>query len=335
MGKSWMAQTAATFSIIIQPAAGCPAFMSQPELNHVLCPSTPGPRRMGYWQWGDPGSAHLVLCVHGLTRQGRDFDVLAQALLAQAQSQGRSLRVVCPDVAGRGHSDRLSPASLYQPLTYVADMQALLAQLHAQAPVQHFDWVGTSMGGVIGMLSAVQAQGWPVPVGRLVLNDIGPALSWAGLEHIRGYVGTVGPFDSLAQGLAQLRERMATFGPHTDEAWAALNLPMFRPASDQPDLHSGPVVLHYDPAIAEPFNTLTPDSNAQGAEFMRAVYEQIKCQTLLLRGAQSALLSPEAALEMTQRGPRPQLLEFVGVGHAPTLVSPDQHQPVCNFLLSA
>ena len=93
------------------------------------------------------------------------------------------------------------------------------------------------------------------------------------------------------------------------------------------------MVLHYDPAIAEPFKTLTPDSNAQGAEFMRAVYEQIKCQTLLLRGAQSALLSPEAALEMTQRGPRPQLLEFAGVGHAPTLVAPEQHQPVCDFLL--
>lgn len=305
--------------------------MSQPALHHVLCPDTRS-RRMAYWQWGEPGSGHLVLCVHGLTRQGRDFDVLAQALVAQAQALGRPVRVVCPDVAGRGHSDRLSDPAQYQPLTYVADMQALLAQLHAQAPVQDFDWVGTSMGGIIGMLAAVQPKGWPVALRRLVLNDIGPELSWAGLERIRGYVGMVGPFASLSEGLALMRERMATFGPHSDEAWQALNLPMFRPAPGQPDLHSGPVVLHYDPAIGEAFKTLTPESNAQGGEFMRAVYGQIQCPTLLLRGAQSELLSRETAQAMAQTGPRAKLLDIPGVGHAPTLIAADQVRPVSDFL---
>jgi pimeloyl-ACP methyl ester carboxylesterase len=306
--------------------------MSQPALHHVLCPDTRG-RRMAYWQWGDPGSDHLALCVHGLTRQGRDFDVLAQALVAQAQASGHSLRVVCPDVAGRGHSDRLADPAQYHPLTYVADIQALLAQLHAQARLQAVDWVGTSMGGIIGMLAAAQTQVWPAPLRRLVLNDIGPELSWAGLERIRGYVGRVGPFPSLQQGLALLRERMASFGPHSDPAWLALNLPMFRPAPGQDSLHSGPVVLHYDPAIAEAFQGLTPESNAQGAEFMRAVYGQIQCPTLLLRGAQSELLSRETAQAMTQSGPRASLLEIPGVGHAPTLIADEQVRAVSDFLL--
>lgn len=311
--------------------------MSPPDLFHVDVPiagSAPGATlRMAYWQWGQADSPHVVLCVHGLTRQGRDFDVLAGALVAHAQSMGRSLRVLCPDVAGRGHSGRLPDPAQYQPLTYVAHMQALLSQAHAQAPVKAFDWIGTSMGGVIGMLAAVQPETWPVPLRRLVLNDIGPVLEWAGLDRIRGYVGRVGPIPSLAQGLALLREAMVGFGPHTDAQWLALNTPMFRPAPGlPPDASSGPVVLHYDPAIAQPLQALTQAVHERSTEFMRSLYEQIRCQTLLLRGAQSDLLSREAALAMTQTGPRPRLLEFAGVGHAPTLIAADQVQAVRDFL---
>jgi pimeloyl-ACP methyl ester carboxylesterase len=268
-----------------------------------------------------------------LTRQGRDFDVLAGALVAHAQSMGRSLRVLCPDVAGRGHSGWLPDPAQYQPLTYVTHMQALLRQAHAHAPVHTFDWVGTSMGGVIGMLGAVQPETWPVPVRRLVLNDIGPVLEWAGLERIRSYVGNVGPIASLAQGLSLLRTAMVGFGPHTDEQWMALNSPMFRPAPGlPPDASGGPVVLHYDPAIAHPLKSLTVQTHQSSTEFMRSLYEQIRCQTLLLRGAQSDLLSHDAALAMTQAGPRPRLLEFAGVGHAPTLMAADQVQAVRDFL---
>jgi pimeloyl-ACP methyl ester carboxylesterase len=306
--------------------------MTEPQLHHVLCPDANASRRMAYWQWGDAASSHVVLCVHGLTRQGRDFDVLASDLLAQAGQRGRSLRVVSVDVAGRGHSDWLPDASHYQPLTYLADLQALMKQLQAQAPVAHFDWVGTSMGGIIGMLAAAQPQAWPAPIGRLVLNDVGPALQWAGLERIRGYVGQVGPFGSLGEGVYYLRGRLAGFGPHSDAQWTALNAPMFRPALREAPQASA-VVLHYDPAIGRPFEALTPEASAQSAEAMRAVYRQLACQTLLLRGAQSELLSREVALEMTITGPKARLVEFAGVGHAPTLVAADQVQVVREFLL--
>lgn len=307
------------------------AFMNRPDLHHVLC-AAPAGRRMAYWQWGDPAGGHVVLCVHGLTRQGRDFDVLAQALVAAARAQGRSLRVVSVDVAGRGRSDWLPDAALYQPLTYVADMQALLRQLHAQAPVVCFDWVGTSMGGIIGMIAAVQPQAWPLPIRRLVLNDVGPVLNWAGLERIRGYVGQVGPFASLSEGVARLRSTLVGFGPHSDEQWLALNTPMFKPAGIAP-IDAGAVILHYDPALAQPVKTLTPEVHAQSTELMRGVYAQMACQTLLLRGAQSELLTHEAALEMTQTGPRAHLVEFAGVGHAPTLVTAEQVQAVGDFVL--
>ncbi len=281
---------------------------------------------MAYWQWGASESSHVVLCVHGLTRQGRDFDVLAQALVAQAQRQGRSVRVVCPDVVGRGQSDWLSDASLYQPLTYVAHLHVLLAHLHTEAPVHLLDWVGTSMGGLIGMLAAVQPQAWPSPIRRLVLNDVGPSLEWAGLERIRGYVGQGGSHASLAEGAEALRRVLVGFGPHTEAQWLALSEPMFKAGVD------GRLVLHYDPAIAHNIRTLTPELHAQSSDFMRAVYEQIRCEVLLLRGAQSELLSQEAALAMGQCGPRAHLIEIPGVGHAPTLVADDQVQPVRDFI---
>jgi pimeloyl-ACP methyl ester carboxylesterase len=237
--------------------------------------------------------------------------------------------VVCPDVAGRGASDWLSEAALYQPLTYVADMQALLLHLHGQQHIDRLDWMGTSMGGIIGMLAAAQAQALPRPIDRLVLNDVGPHLDWAGLARIKGYVGQGGPFASLQDGLDALRANMAGFGPHSHLQWQALNTPMLKPTAD------GRWALHYDPAIAIPLRGLSAQSNAQAGELMQAVYEQISATTLLLRGADSDLLSRQAALAMTECGPRPALIEFAGVGHAPTLMDGDQLRAVLDFLLPA
>lgn len=281
---------------------------------------------MAYWQWGNPTAAHVVVCVHGLSRQGRDFDVLAQALVARA---GGALRVVCPDVAGRGQSEWLKDPMGYQVPHYAADMLALIAQLHAQAPVKTLDWVGTSMGGLIGLAVCGQpGLPLPVPVRRLVLNDVGPVIEWQALVRIGTYLGQTGRFASVQQAADAMWTISSSFGPHTPAQWLALSEPMVRPHPE------GGVTLHYDPAIAMPFRTVTAESAAQGEAALWQLYDAVTAQTLLLRGADSDLLSPATAQAMTQRGPRARLVEFAGVGHAPTLVATDQVTVVQGFLLA-
>ena len=306
--------------------------MTQPSLNHVTCPDAAEGHRMAYWQWGQPDSPHVVLCVHGLTRQGRDFDVLAQALCVQAGAlEGAGIRVVCPDVAGRGESEWLKDPMGYQVPAYAADMLALLAQLHTQAPIATLDWVGTSMGGLIGIVVCGQpGLPLPVPVRKLVLNDVGPALEWGAIQRIGAYLGQAGHFDTLQQAADAMWTISSSFGPHTPAQWLALSTPMVRPVT--PDAES-PLRLHYDPAIAIPFK-LADEAGAQHGEAMLwQLYDAIQAETLLVRGAQSDLLSPQTALAMTQRGPRANLVEFDGVGHAPTFVAHDQVAAVTGFLL--
>lgn len=302
--------------------------MTEPILHHVSCPGADGGHRLAWWQWGAPQASRAVLCMHGLTRVGRDFDVLAQALVARAEAQGHALRVVCPDVVGRGESDWLSEPMGYQYPTYVADALTLLSTLHAQAPVASFDWVGTSMGGVIG-LSVAGMPGLPLaaPLRRLVLNDVGPAIEWQAIERIRDYVGKAPTFESVEAGAAYLRTLSAGFGPFTDAAWLALSRPLLRPLPD------GRWRLHYDPAIATPMAGLTPEAVAQGEAALWNLYDQIKADTLLLRGAESDLLSRATAQAMGQRGPRARLIEFAGIGHAPMLMADDQVRAVLDFLL--
>jgi pimeloyl-ACP methyl ester carboxylesterase len=305
-----------------------------PDLHFLACPSLPladgRGRRLAYWQWGDPQAQHVVLCVHGLSRQGRDFDVLAQTLCARS---AHPLRVVCPDVAGRGHSDWLADPMAYQLPTYAGDMLALVAQLQAQAPLARLDWVGTSMGGLIGLLLAGQtalqqaSPAW-VPITRLVLNDVGPVVAWRFIERLRTYIGQTGQFDTLQAGADHLRRISPGFGPHTDAQWLALSTPMFKP------LPQGGWSLHYDPALAAPVHALTPEAAQQGEALLWQLYDQIKAPTLLLRGAESDLLTPEVALAMQQRGPRAQRLDLPGVGHAPTLVADDQVAAVASFLIT-
>jgi pimeloyl-ACP methyl ester carboxylesterase len=279
---------------------------------------------MAYWEWnatGNPDHPHVLVCVHGLTRQSRDFDVLAQHLAPH-------MRVVCPDVVGRGHSDWLANPAHYQVPQYAADMLALLAQLHANSPITRLDWVGTSMGGLIGMALAGQPLlPAPLPFTRLVLNDVGPALEWAALSRIASYVGQNPRFDSVEQGAEALWRISSGFGPHSQQEWLALSRPMLRPRDD------GGWGLHYDPAIGQAFQHMTPESAPTAEQALWQLYDQISARTLVLRGAQSDLLSAATARAMTERGPRAQLVEFAAVGHAPTLVTPDQVAVVSRFLL--
>jgi pimeloyl-ACP methyl ester carboxylesterase len=281
---------------------------------------------MAYWQWGEASAGHAVVCVHGLARQGRDFDVLAQGLLARSDGP---LRIVCPDVVGRGRSDWLKDPMGYGVPTYVADMLALLAQLNAQAPLRSLDWLGTSMGGVIGMgVCGTPNLPLPVPVRRLVLNDVGPAIEWKALQRIGTYLGKAGRFETVEEAAAAMWAISTSFGPHTPEQWLSLSRPMVKA------LPEGGFTLHYDPAIAVPLRALTQDAAAQGQAALWQLYDHITARTLITRGADSDLLSQETALAMTQRGPKARLVEFEGVGHAPTFVAGNQIEAVASFLLA-
>lgn len=307
--------------------------MIESRLNYVMCPgaarAVPGgedgvnQHRVGYWEWNQTGQVdhpHVIVCVHGLTRQGRDFDVLAQALSHHA-------RVICPDIAGRGQSDWLADPMAYGVPQYAFDMLVLLTQVHAQYPIAQLDWVGTSMGGLIGMaVAGTPDLALPVPIRRLLLNDVGPRLEWSALQRIGTYVGESPRFASVEEGAAWLRVQSADFGPHTDAQWLALSEPMLRPGPE------GGFVLHYDPKIAVPMQGMTQEQVVQGEALLWNLYDAITAQTLVLRGAKSDLLTAQTVQEMAQRGPKAHSATLEGVGHAPTLVQPEQVALVKEFL---
>ena len=284
---------------------------------------------MAFWRWGDATAAHVVVCVHGLTRQGRDFDRLAQALVAQSP---HPLQVVCPDVVGRGRSEWLTDPAGYQIPQYAADMLAMLAQVTSQMgaenPMQALDWVGTSMGGLIGMVLAGQAGlPLPAPIRRFVLNDVGPAITWSSVERMQTYVGQYGQYRDLDEAADALWALSQGFGPVPADLWRDMSAHMLRPCTD------GGVTLHYDPAIGVPVRAMTPEAATAGEATLWALYDQIQARTLLIRGQDSDLLAPETAAAMTQRGPRAQLDTWPGFGHAPTLTGDDQIAVVAKFLL--
>jgi pimeloyl-ACP methyl ester carboxylesterase len=297
--------------------------MTEPTLNYLPCADAAGGHRMAYWQWGDAANPHVVMCVHGLSRQGRDFDVLAGYIADQA-------RVVCPDVAGRGQSDWLKDPMAYQIPQYAADMVTLLSHLNQQSPITTLDWVGTSMGGLIGMAIAGQpGLPLPAPVNKLVLNDVGPAIEWTAIQRIAAYLGKAGHFASLQHAADAMWAVSRSFGPHTPEQWLALSRHMVKPVPGAEDCR---VMLHYDPAIAVAVRAATEESAREGEARLWALYDQIQAQVLILRGAESDLLSEQTALAMAQRGPRARLVAFDGVGHAPTLVDLEQVSAVSDFL---
>jgi pimeloyl-ACP methyl ester carboxylesterase len=288
------------------------AASTEPRLRHVQCLAPEGLHRMAYWEWGDAANSKVLVCVHGLSRQGRDFDTFAQALCGE-------YRVVCPDVVGRGRSDWLKNPASYAIPQYVADMVTLAARLDAQ----ELHWVGTSMGGLIGLGLASLPES---PIRKLVLNDVGPAIEYAALARIGSYLGQPAHWKTVDEAAEALRAISLGFGPHTREQWLALTRPQLKPDGDG-------FMPHYDPAIALPFKAVTPELAAAGEAHLWQAYDALRCPTLLLRGAESDLLARATADAMAQRGPRARVHEFEGVGHAPMLVQPDQIAVVRDFLL--
>ena len=274
--------------------------------RQLSCLSLHGFHRLNYYEWGDPANSKIVICVHGLTRNGRDFDTLARALSSK-------YRVLCPDVPGRGKSEWLTHKEDYAYPVYCADLAALIARSGAQT----VDWIGTSMGGLIGMLLAAQPNS---PIRKLVMNDVGPFIPKASLERLSTYVGKPVSYESFEAFEQYIRVVSASFGPLTDAQWRHLTETTARRKDD------GRWGTNSDPAISLPFTGPIADV------VLWPFCDQIRASTLVLRGKESDLLLSETAREMTTRGPQAKLVEFAGIGHAPMLMAEDQIAIVREFL---
>ncbi|HYY62068.1 MAG TPA: alpha/beta hydrolase, partial [Burkholderiales bacterium] len=271
--------------------------LSEPRRRSVQCASSKGLHRIAYLEWGDPRNRDVLVCVHGLLRSARDFEPLARELSSH-------FRIACPDLAGRGDSDRLPDPALYVVAQYLADMVTLIARLDTES----VNWLGTSLGGLVGMALAAQAG---TPVKKLVLNDVGPVIPHAALERIAAYAGNAPAFASFDEAEQYLRKIAAPFGPHSEAQWRFLTENWVRREAD------GTWRPHYDPRIGDTFRANLPEKDM---EFWQP-YDAVRCPTLVIRGAQSDLLLRSTAAQMRERGPKAKVVEIPGVGHAPTLLN--------------
>ncbi|QWE05297.1 alpha/beta fold hydrolase [Polynucleobacter sp. JS-JIR-II-50] len=269
---------------------------------YVECASGDSTHRMAYHAWGNPGNK-VLLCVHGLTRRGSDFKTLAQAMC-------KDYYVVCPDVVGRGESDRLSNPMLYAVPQYVADIAALVKKLG----VAQVDWLGTSMGGLIGMVYAAMPNS---PIRRMIINDVGPKIEPEAIKRLGSYVGQPFTFSDRSHALQRLNEICATFGEHTPEEWEIYNGPMLVQKN-------GKWIMHYDPDISVPFASVNPIMAKAGEMAMWHAFKQIHIPMLIVRGGNSDLLSAATVAEMCKVNPYARSIEIPNVGHAPAFVKPEQ-----------
>jgi pimeloyl-ACP methyl ester carboxylesterase len=291
--------------------------MIEAKIKSVQCLSPAGLHRMVYKEWGEADNPNVLVCAHGVTRVSDDFDNMARALAAD-------FRVVCPDVVGRGRSGWLRNPQLYRIPQYVGDMVTLLARVLADGERQSVAWFGTSMGGLIGLGLASLPDS---PIERLILNDIGPTLAPEALQRIGDYIGQDLRFPSFEAAAKFIRDVSQSFGEHSEEEWHKLASDVLRQDKD------GQWIRHYDMGLAQPFRSATPESAKADEAMLWAAYDAVRCPTLLVRGADSDLLSRETAAIMAARGPKAQLVEIAGVGHAPTFTHADQIAVARQFLL--
>lgn len=279
--------------------------------RQLLCATPSGLHRVAYTEWGDPANERVVVCVHGLSRCARDFDALAAALADR-------YRVACIDLPGRGESEWLKAPMEYIVPTYVNDVVTLIARLG----VEQVDFVGSSLGGVIGMAIGAHPAS---PIRRLVVNDASTVFQAAALERIAEYFGNAPDFTSIEDAERYVRMVSAPFGPHTDGQWRILTEHV---VIAKPD---GGYRMRYDPAIAIAYNAQRPFKDLD----LWVLWDAIRCPTLVLRGQLSDVLTRDVATAMMQRGPRAEVVEFPGIGHGPTLLHADQIAAVAMFLMRA
>ena len=281
---------------------------ARPRHGQVLGVSKVAFHRIAYTEWG-PEDARRVVCVHGLTRQGRDFDRLA-AFLAQ-----HGYRVICPDLPGRGRSDWLTNPDDYGLPQYCMDMTVLLAKSQAES----VDWIGTSLGGLVGMVMAALPGS---PIRRLVVNDIGPFLAWSALYRIETYLRQMPTeFPDFAAANGYYREILSPFGELDDQDWHHLVEHSIERTEN------GRYRMLCDPGIARAFRPgLLYNLN------LWKYWDAIQCPTLLLRGEDSDLLLRDTAEQMTRRGPQAAFVEVPGCGHAPPLLAQQQIDIVADWL---
>jgi pimeloyl-ACP methyl ester carboxylesterase len=278
------------------------------QSRSLSCLGLHGFHKLNYYEWGDAANPRVLVCVHGLTRNGRDFDEFAAAM-------SKEYRVLCPDIAGRGQSEWLPNKADYAYPLYCADMAALIARSGAAT----VDWVGTSMGGLIGMLLAAQPGS---PIRKLVMNDVGPLIPKASLERLATYVGKSPDYATFEEFEQYIRVISAPFGPLTDKQWRHLA------QTNAKQLANGRWGSIYDPAVAGAFSGPIADV------VLWPYWDQVRSPTLVLRGGESDLLLAQTAKEMTARGPRARVVEFAGIGHAPMLMDGAQIAAVREFLVA-
>ena len=284
------------------PVSGSSQF-HQGDTFFVECSSGESKHRMAYHAWGDPSNSKILICVHGLTRRGSDFITLAKAMC-------QDYYVVCPDIVGRGQSDRLTNPMLYAVPQYVADM----AQLVKQLGVTQVNWLGTSMGGLIGMVYASMPNS---PIIKMLINDVGPRIEPEAIARLGSYVGQPFSFTKREDALEKLNQICATFGEHTPQEWEVYNGPMLVQ-------REGQWVMHYDPDIAVPFSSVNPIMAKAGEMAMWQAFKQIHIPMLIVRGGKSDLLSAATVAEMCKVNPYARSIEIPNVGHAPAFVKPEQ-----------
>lgn len=285
--------------------------MEQPQQHFLDLATSPlaAAHRIAWLEWGDIHNPRVVFCVHGLTRNAHDFDYLANALQ-------KHYRVVCPDMPGRGQSDWLQNPLQYGYPLYAADCLALLHHLGIAA----CNWVGTSMGGIIGMMVAGFQ---PHRIKRLVLNDVGAVVAAEGLKRISGYAGKKMVFSNREEAEIILRELFTSFGIHDEAHWRHVFTSSLQQGAD------GRWHMHYDPNIIVP---LKKDLDEPKDIDLAGLWKMVHCPVLIIRGAESDLLRRETAQKMHNERPNVTLVEIEGAGHAPALMEDSQIDMIANWL---